>query len=72
MLAINPLRTESERSEQKGFATLVQGVFRKFRNPTAHEARIFWQMSKEDTEDLLSMVSLIHRRLDGAWMPPRI
>ncbi|WP_245518726.1 MULTISPECIES: TIGR02391 family protein [unclassified Mesorhizobium] len=42
-----------------------------FRNPMAHEARINWAMSKEDAEDLLSLVSLIHRRLDAASMPPR-
>lgn len=72
MLAINPLRTDSERSEQKGFANLVRGAFGMFRNTTAHEARIHWTMSKSDAEDLLSLVSLIHRRLDGATMPPRV
>jgi uncharacterized protein (TIGR02391 family) len=65
-LAINDLTTESQRSEQSGFANLVKGVFGMFRNPTAHEARILWSMSKEDAEDLLSIASLIHRRLDAA------
>jgi uncharacterized protein (TIGR02391 family) len=40
-----------------------------FRNPTAHEARVLWKMDKADAEDLLSMVSLIHRRLDSAVRP---
>jgi uncharacterized protein (TIGR02391 family) len=71
MLAINPLKTESERSEQKGFVNLLRGTFGMFRNPTAHEARIRWPIGKEDAEDLLSLVSLIHRRLDAAHMPPR-
>jgi len=39
----------------------VKGVFGMFRNPTAHEARVLWRMSKEDAEDLLSIASLIHR-----------
>jgi len=65
-LAINNLATESERSEQSGFANLIKGTYGMFRNPTAHEARVKWQMSKEDAEDLLSLASLIHRRLDGA------
>jgi uncharacterized protein (TIGR02391 family) len=65
-LAINRLMTESERSEQSGFANLVKGTFGMFRNPTAHEARVLWTMSKEDAEDLLSLASLIHRRLDSA------
>jgi uncharacterized protein (TIGR02391 family) len=72
LLAINPRSTASERSEQSGFANLVRGTFGMFRNPTAHEARIHWAMSKEDAEDLLTIVSLIHRRLDQAQMPPRI
>ena len=72
MLAINPLRTESERSEQKGFANLVRGTFGMFRNTTAHEARIHWPIGKEDAEDLLSLVSLIHRRLDASQMLPRV
>ncbi|QQS13916.1 MAG: TIGR02391 family protein [Rhodospirillales bacterium] len=72
LLAINPRSTASERSEQSGFANLVRGTFGMFRNPTAHEARIHWSMSKEDAEDLLTIVSLIHRRLDKAHMPPRV
>jgi uncharacterized protein (TIGR02391 family) len=71
MLAINPRQTVSEKSEQSGFANLVRGTFGMFRNPTAHEARIHWTMSKEDAEDLLTIVSLIHRRLDASHMPPR-
>lgn len=72
LLAINPLNTKSEKDEQKGFANLLKGTFGMFRNPTAHEAKINWAMSKDDAEDLLSLVSLIHRRIDGAHMPPRV
>lgn len=71
LLAINPLQTKSEKDEQKGFANLIKGTFGMFRNPTAHEAKVNWAMSKDDAEDLLSLVSLIHRRIDGAIMPPR-
>lgn len=71
LLAINDLATPSQKSEQKGFANLLRGTFGMFRNPTAHEARIYWAMTKEDAEDLLSLVSLIHRRLDAATIPPR-
>ena len=71
LLAINSRSTVSERSEQSGFANLVRGTFGMFRNPTAHEARIHWPMTKEDAEDLLTIVSLVHRRLDSAHMPSR-
>lgn len=72
MLAINALRTKSELNEQSGFANLLRGTFGMFRNTTAHEARINWVMAREDAEDLLSLLSLIHRRLDKAHMPPRV
>jgi uncharacterized protein (TIGR02391 family) len=72
MLAINSLQTESEKGEQRGFANLLKGTFGMFRNPTAHSARIHWVMDKSDAEDLLSLASLIHRRLDKATMPPRV
>lgn len=71
MIAINSRSSESERGEQRGFANLVRGTFGMFRNPTAHEPRIHWPMSKSDAEDLLSLVSLIHRRLDASHMPAR-
>jgi uncharacterized protein (TIGR02391 family) len=72
MLAINVLKTKSERSEQSGFANLLRGTFGMFRNTTAHEARINWVMAREDAEDLLSLLSLIHCRLDKAHMPSRV
>src|SRR3546814_9553767 len=48
LLAINARTTGSQRSEQSGFANLVRGAFGMFRNPTAHEPRIYWSMTKED------------------------
>lgn len=72
MLAINALKSESEKSEQRGFVNLLKGTFGMFRNPTAHEAKILWNMEKADAEDLLSLASLVHRRLDKATMPSRV
>lgn len=71
MLVINPRQTVSEKSEQSGFANLVKGAFGMFRNPTAHEAKVHWTMTEADAEDLLSIASLIHRRLDAASTAPR-
>ncbi len=52
-LAINALATESQKSEQRGFANLLKGTYGMFRNTTAHEARLHWPMGKADAEDLL-------------------
>lgn len=66
ILAINTLRTDSEQSEQKGFANLLTGFFGVFRNPTAHAPKISWNMSEQDALDLLTMASYLHRRIDAA------
>ncbi len=71
LLAINPRRTKSEKDEQKGLVNLLIGVYGMFRNPTSHEARINWPMSERDAEDIMSLVSFLHRRLDSAIIPPR-
>ncbi|MGF6545785.1 TIGR02391 family protein [Paraburkholderia youngii] len=71
MLAINALEDESQRSEQRGFANLVKGVFGMFRNTTAHAPRVNWNMTRNDAEDLPTLASLIHRRLDAAVLPIR-
>ena len=65
-VVFNSLRTESERSEQRGLMNLFKGVAGTFRNPTAHAPRISWSMSEQDALDLLSLVSMLHRRLDQA------
>lgn len=63
ILAINSLRTETERSEHKGFASLLKGCFAAARNPLAHEPKILWE-GEDDAADYLSMISLLHRKLD--------
>jgi uncharacterized protein (TIGR02391 family) len=66
LIAINRLANPSDWSEQRGFGSLVKGVFGTFRNPTAHEPRTEWEMSEEDALDLLVIASYAHRRLDRA------
>ena len=72
LLAINSLSTESEKSEQRGFVNLTKGVFGMFRNTTAHAPRISWAVNKEDAEEVFTLLSLIHKRVDSAQMLPRV
>lgn len=65
LLAVNFLRTESERSEHKGFALLLKGCFGAIRNPLAHEPKILWE-GENDAVDWLTLLSLLHRKLDIA------
>ena len=63
LLAMNTLQTETEKSEHKGFAALLKGCFGAVRNPLAHEPKILWQ-GEDDAADYLSLISLLHRKLD--------
>lgn len=63
VLAINSLQTETEKSEHKGFASLLKGCFAAVRNPLAHEPKVLWH-GEEDAADYFSLISLLHRKLD--------
>ncbi|WP_257976691.1 TIGR02391 family protein [Vibrio parahaemolyticus] len=41
-------------------------MFGTFRNTTAHAPKVTWLIDERDALDILSMVSLVHRRLDKA------
>lgn len=71
LLAINSLTSESEKSEQRGFSNICKGVFGMFRNTTAHAPKISWAVNKEDAEEVFTILSMIHKRLDSATMPLR-
>ena len=66
ILIINDLITETEKSEQKGFANLLKGFFGMFRNTLAHEPKIKWEIKEFDALDVMTLASLFHRRLDNA------
>lgn len=66
LLAINSLANDSDWSEQRGFVNIVKGVFGMFRNPTAHAPKIRWAVNRYDAEEALTLLSMIHKRIDMA------
>lgn len=66
LLAVNQLATDTDHGEQRGFSNLLTGLFGTIRNPVAHNPKIEWQMSEQDALDILTMASLVHRKLDRA------
>lgn len=64
LIKINNLSNETEESEQKGFGNLIKGVFGMFRNTTAHAPKIIWEINENDALDIMSTISLIHRKLE--------
>jgi uncharacterized protein (TIGR02391 family) len=71
LVSINEWKTESDKSEQRGFSLIVKGIFGMFRNTTAHTPKISWAVNKSDAGQALLLISMVHRRLDDAIMPPR-
>ena len=69
LLAINGLKTDTDRGEQRGFTNLLIGLFGTVRNPLAHNPKIEWPMEERDALDILTLTSLIHRKLDRARRP---
>lgn len=69
MLALNQLQTPTEQNEQKGFAVLLRGCFSLIRNPVSHEPKIHWE-GEENAADYLSLLSLLHRKLDDCSRMP--
>ena len=63
ILAFNTLETETEKSEHKGFSSLLKGCFSMIRNPIAHQPKILWK-NTDDIADYFSLISLLHRKLD--------
>lgn len=66
LLAINNIDTESLEGEQRGFINLLKGLYGTIRNPLAHNSKIEWDMNEQDALDILTTISLVHRKLDQA------
>lgn len=65
-VAINSGTTPTETGEQKGFAMPTKGLGGMYRNPTAHDPRLHRSVNDEELLELLTTLSMIHRRLDHA------
>jgi len=66
ILKINAFKTDTEKSEQRGFTNLAKGLFGTFRNPTAHAPKIEWNLDEQDALDLFTLASYVLRRIDNS------
>ncbi len=65
-LAINELSTQTVRDEQTGLANLIKGLSSMYRNPTAHDPRLKRQVTDDELLESLTLLSMVHRRVDEA------
>ena len=66
LLAFNSLQTKNEQTEHTGLMNLLKGTMGTFRNPTAHAPKISWAVNESDALEALTLLSMLHRRLDTA------
>ena len=66
ILIINNYQTNQEKDEHVGFCNLLKGLCGMFRNPEAHQPKIFWDIDEQDALEILGLISYCHRRLDKA------
>ena len=66
ILIINNFQSSSEKNEHTGFCNLLKGLCSMFRNPTAHEPKVDWEITEQDALEILGIISYCHRRLDKA------
>ena len=69
-LLFNDLTDDSERSEHVGLATMAKALWAIYRNPTAHAPKVKWAVVEQDALDMLTIASMLHRRLDQARLAP--
>ena len=65
-IKLNPLGTDSEIDEQRGFKSIFAGAAAGIRNPRGHEVDI--GDSLDDALDYLALASILLRRLDAAGL----
>ncbi|UAY55761.1 TIGR02391 family protein [Arachidicoccus terrestris] len=67
MLAFNTLQTPSEESEHKGFGNFCKGFFSMYRNPKAHNPKIFEDTQLTQMTEVLVVATIIHNKLDNTY-----
>jgi uncharacterized protein (TIGR02391 family) len=63
VIAFNPLRTKSDKSEQEGLLHMCAGAVMAIRNPRGHRSRMI--DTPAEARELISALSFLVRRVDG-------
>lgn len=64
VLKLNNGRTETERNFQEGIMHLSMGIMKAVRNPEGHEPALDWQVSIQESLDILSLLSYLNHQID--------
>ncbi len=67
LIRINLLKDDTQRSEHIGLSNLIKGLFGLIRNPTAHTPKIKFVIEEDEALDIMTAISLVHKKLDKAF-----
>ncbi|HTF20887.1 MAG TPA: TIGR02391 family protein [Chryseolinea sp.] len=67
MLAFNTLQTPTDESEHKGFGNFCKGFFSMYRNPKAHNPKMFEETQLTEMTEVLVVATIVHNRLDSTF-----
>lgn len=70
-LALNSLKSSSEKNMQNGLREMLNGVTHMVRNVTAHELKVKWVVCEQDAIDILTTISFLHKQLDSCIVVPQ-
>ena len=59
ILIINNYQTKQEKDEHTGFCNLLKGLCGMFRNPEAHQPKIFWDIDEQDALEILGLYLIV-------------
>lgn len=66
LIRVNLLKNDTDRSEHIGLSNVIKGLFGLIRNPTAHEPKIKFTIDEDEALDIMTTISLVHKKLDKA------
>lgn len=64
LIMINFLRDDTDRNEHIGLMNMIKALFGMIRNPTAHTPKIKFVIEEDEALDIMTVVSLVHKKLD--------
>lgn len=66
LIRINLLKNATDKSEHIGLMNIIKGLFGLIRNLTAHTPKIEFEINEDEALDIMTTVSMVHKRLDKA------
>ncbi|GAP15959.1 TIGR02391 family protein [Longilinea arvoryzae] len=72
LLAFNTLQSEAEHAEHLAISALIKNLISVFKSTSAVEIHSAWALGEAEAIDLLTLASMLHRRVDHAVLTRQV